>query len=510
MLTQNRHRVGTDNDPSKKPHAVVIGSGFGGLATAARLGTKGYKVTVLEKLDGPGGRAYVFKKDGFTFDSGPTIVTAPYLLEELWNDCGKDLANDIELKSLTPFYDVRFDDGSVFTYSGDEVSMRKEIAKFSEEDIPRFDEFMAHCKRCFDYGFVELANVSFDKFGAMAQATPKIMQLVGLRTVFDLVSKYIKHPKLRIALSLHPLLIGGNPFSVTAMYCLINHLEKLGGVHFVMGGTGELVKGIVGLIQSQGNTIRYNSEVEEISLKDNRATGVLLKSGEKIDADIVVCNADAAWAYENLLPETNRKKWTTRKIARTRYSMGLFVWYFGTTRKFPDVRHHSMILGPRYEGLLKDIFGNKKLSEDFSLYLHRPTATDAAMAPPDCDTFYALVPVPHLDADVDWQIEGQKLRKRVMNRLESTVMPGLRDSIATSFHVTPSDFESRLNSYKGAGFGPEPLLLQSAWFRPHNSSEEIDRLYMVGASTHPGAGIPGVITSARVVSRLIPDAQELV
>ncbi len=510
MLTHGKKSVVRPETQNKSRHAIVIGSGFGGLAVAARLGTKGYRVTVLEKLDGPGGRAYVFKSKGFTFDTGPTIVTAPHLLDELWADCGKVLADDIELKSLHPFYDVRFDDGTVFTYSGNADEMRQQISALSPEDVAGYDAFMAHCEKCYDYGFVELANVSYNTFGSMVRSTPKIVQLVGLRTVYGMVSKFIKHPKLRTALSLHPLLIGGNPFSVTAMYCLINYLEKKGGVHFVMGGTGELVKGMVGLIQGHGDTIRYNSEVAEILVENGRSTGVRLHDGETMKADIVVCNADAAWSYENLLPKQKRRRWKSQKLARLRYSMGLFVWYFGTDRKFPDVRHHSMIMGARYRGLLKDIFSNKTLSEDFSLYLHRPTATDPALAPPGCDTFYALVPVPHLDAGVDWARHGETFRAAVQQRLEDTVMPGLGDSIVTSHFVTPQDFETRLNSYKGAGFGPEPVLWQSAWFRPHNNSEEVEGLYMVGASTHPGAGIPGVVTSARVVSKLIPDAHELV
>ncbi len=510
MLTDEKQSQAIDADSDRRPHAVVIGSGFGGLAAAARLGARGYRVTVLEKLDAPGGRAYVFRDKGFIYDSGPTIVTAPWLLEELWEMCGKRLAEDIELKSLEPFYDVRFDDGSVFTYGGDQARMQAEIAKFSPADVPRFQKFMARSKAIYDYGFAVLAYKHFSSIKTMLAALPKILMLGGHRTVFQLVSSFIKHPKLRIALSLHPLLIGGNPYSVTAMYCLINHMEKQWGVHFVMGGTGELVKGMVGLIQGQGNKVRCNSEVSEILIEENRAVGVALKGGETIAADIVVSNADAPWTYDKLIGKRKRRRWTSGKIRRTRYSMGLFVWYFGTDKKFDDVRHHSMILGPRYKGLLTDIFHKKKLSQDFSLYLHRPTATDPGLAPPGCDSFYALVPVPHLDANVDWETEGEKMRLRVERRLEETVMPGLGAHLVSSRFVTPKDFETRLNSYKGAGFGPEPVIWQSAWFRPHNRSEEIDRLFMVGASTHPGAGIPGVVASAMVLDQVIPHAQELV
>ncbi len=493
----------------RRPQAVVIGSGFGGLAAAIRLGARGYRVTVLEKLDAPGGRAYVYRQDGFTFDSGPTIITAPWLLEELWALCGRDLHQDIELKSLSPFYDIRFHDGSVFTYSGDAEAMRAEVAKFSPDDVPRFERFMQQSKKIYDYGFGVLADVPFSSFATMLRAVPKIALLGGHRTVYGLVSSYIRDPRLRIAISLHPLLIGGNPFSVTAMYCLINHMEREWGVHFAMGGTGEVVKGLAGLIRGQGNSLRFNAEVGRILTTEGRATGVELTSGERIDSDIVVSNADAPWTYTKLLPQ-KRRRWTPAKVRRTQYSMGLFVWYFGTNRQFPAIKHHTMVLGPRYEGLLRDIFKNKTLAEDFSIYLHRPTATDPALAPPGCDTFYALSPVPHLEADCDWQAQAEAYRRRVEQRLEETIMPGLGASIVSSRMMTPQDFATRYNSYLGAGFGPEPLLWQSAWFRPHNASEEIEGLYMVGASTHPGAGIPGVIASARVLDKVVPHASALV
>ena len=510
MLTYPEQNLTDHIEAHSSRHAVVIGSGFGGLASAIRLSAKGYKVTVLEKLDGPGGRAYVFNDSGFIFDSGPTIVTAPWLLDELWELCGREVHQDLDLRSLPLFYDVRFDDGSVFTLSGDHNAMRAEISKFSPEDVQNFERFMTQSQKIYEYGFEELANVSFDRLSTMLRAVPKILSLGGYRTVYSMVSKYIKHPKLRIALSLHPLLIGGNPFSVTAMYCLINYLENKWGVHFVMGGTGNLVHALVGLLQRNNGKICYNSEVARINVEDGEAKGVTLLSGEKIDADIVVCNADAAWTYQNLLGASPRKRWTRGKLKRTRYSMGVFVWYFGTQCKYPDVPHHSMILGPRYKELLKDIFRRKRLSSDFSLYLHRPTATDASMAPDGCDTFYALVPVPHLDAGIDWETLGPEFRDRIQARLESTVLPGLSENLVCSHYLTPKDFETRYNSYKGAGFGPEPVIWQSAWFRAHNRSEEVDNLYLVGASTHPGAGIPGVLTSARVVTEGIPNACELV
>ena len=510
MLTTPEHDTFSKIKTGPKRRAVVIGSGFGGLASAIRLSAKGYEVTVLEKLSGPGGRAYVFEDSGFVFDSGPTIVTAPWLLDELWELSGRSVDEDIELKSLSPFYDVRFDDGSIFTLSGDKDAMEQEIAKFSAADVENFKRFMAHSRRIYEYGFEELANVSFDKLSTMLKAVPKIIGLGGYRTVYGMVSKYIKHPKLRVALSLHPLLIGGNPFSVTAMYCLINYLESNWGVHFVMGGTGKLVRALVNLLENNNGQIRFNAEVDRICLDNGRAKGIILKSGEHIDADIVVSNADSAWTYNHLIGDKRRKRWTASKLRRTRYSMGVFVWYFGTRRRYPAVPHHSMILGPRYKDLLADIFWRKKLSSDFSLYLHRPTATDTSMAPDGCDTFYALVPVPHLDSGTDWEELGPCFRDQVQERLDATVLPGLGESVVCSHYVTPKDFEGRYNSYKGAGFGPEPVIWQSAWFRAHNCSEEVKNLYLVGASTHPGAGIPGVLTSARVVVEGIPHAHELV
>ena len=510
MLVTPDHSPSKDTIVQNLRHAIVIGSGFGGLAAAIRLSAKGYNVTVLEKLDGPGGRAYVFEDSGFVFDSGPTIVTAPWLLDELWELCGRKVDQDLDLRLLFPFYDVRFDDGSTFTLSGDYDAMNREIAKFSPKDVDNFKRFMAHSRKIYEYGFEELANVSFDRLSAMVKAVPKIIALGGYRTVYSMVSKYIKHPKLRIALSLHPLLIGGNPFSVTAMYCLINYLESNWGVHFVMGGTGKLVQALVGLLKRNNGQIRYNAEVDRIHIEGDQAKGVVLKSGEHIKADIVVSNADAAWTYEHLIGDKRRKRWTSGKLRRTRYSMGVFVWYFGTRRQYPDVPHHSMILGPRYKDLLADIFWRKRVPRDFSLYLHRPTATDNSMAPDGCDTFYALVPVPHLDSGTDWAKLGPNFQEQVQERLETTVLPDLGENLVCSHYVTPKDFEGRFNSYKGAGFGPEPVIWQSAWFRAHNRSEEVDNLYLVGASTHPGAGIPGVLTSARVVMEGIPHACELV
>lgn len=511
MLTlEDRPPVETPPAPDPAaPHAVVIGSGFGGLAAAIRLGARGYRVTVLEKLDAPGGRAYVFRQDGFTFDAGPTIVTAPFLFEELWALCGRRMADDVTLAPMRPFYRIRFDDGETFDYSGDREAMLAEIARFSPGDVEGYKRFIAESEAIFRIGFEELGHVSFGSIGDMLRIAPDLVKLQGYRSVYGLVSKYIKDPRLRTVFSFHPLLIGGNPFSVTSVYSLINFLEQRWGVYSAMGGTGSLVRGLVSLIEGQGNTIRYDAPVTRIRVDGGRATGVELGSGETLDADIVVSNADSAWTYRHLVPAVARRRWTDRRIDRARYSNGLFVWYFGTDRTWPDVQHHTIMLGPRYRGLLDDIFRHKVLADDFSLYLHRPTATDPSMAPPGGDTFYVLSPVPHLQADVDWADAAEPYRRRIQRYLADTVLPGLDDAIVTSRMMTPQDFHDRLWSYRGAGFGLEPILMQSAWFRPHNRSEDVENLFLVGAGTHPGAGMPGVLSSARVLDQVVPDAARL-
>jgi len=493
--------------PHAAPHAVVIGSGFGGLAAAVRLGARGYRVTVLERLDQPGGRASVFRQDGFTFDAGPTIVTAPFLFEELWSLCGRRMADDVTLVPLDPFYRIRFDDGSTFTYSGDADAMRAEVARFSPRDVAGYEAFLAASGERFRIGFQDLGDVPFGSLWDMLKAAPDLIRLSGHRSVHALVSRHIKDDRLRTIFSYHPLLVGGNPFAASSIYALIAWLERRWGVHWAMGGTGALVRGLVGLIQGQGNAVRCNAEVARILTRGGAAVGVELADGTRIAADIVVSNADSAWTYSRLLPAAARRRWTDRKIARSRFSMGLFVWYFGTRGRYDDVGHHTILMGPRYRGLLRDVFTRKVLADDFSLYLHRPTATDPAMAPDGCDAFYALSPVPNLQGGQAWTPdEAEVYRRRIQARLETTLLPGLGDRLMTGRVMTPVDFRDRYLSLHGAGFGLEPILTQSAWFRPHNASEEVRNLYIVGAGTHPGAGLPGVLSSARVLDRVVPDA----
>ena len=489
--------------PSAK-HAVVIGSGFGGLAAAVRLGARGYRVTVLEKLASPGGRAIVREREGFVFDSGPTVITAPWLFEELWTLCGKRLADDVDLRPVTPFYRIRFDDGTLFDYTGDADAMRAEIAKLSPGDVEGYERFLVQSQEIFRVGFEQLAHVPFGRKRDMAKIVPAMVRLRSFESVYQMVSRYVKDERLRQVFSFHPLLVGGNPFTTTSIYTLIAFLERKWGVHFPIGGTGALVRGLVRLIEGQGSVVRCGAPVERILVERGRATGVRLESGETILADVVVSNADSAWTYRHLLAPEHRKKWTNRRVESRRYSMGLFVWYFGTKRRYPDVAHHTILLGPRYKGLLTDIFDRHRLAADFSLYLHRPTATDPGMAPDGCDTFYVLSPVPHLESGTDWKAQAEPYRAKIASYLERTILPELSSSIAVSELLTPQGFHDDLASFRGAAFGMEPVLTQSAYFRPHNQSEDVEGLYLVGAGTHPGAGVPGVLSSARVLDRIVP------
>jgi phytoene desaturase len=489
----------------RSPHAVVVGAGFGGLAAAVRLLVRGYRVTVLDRLEQPGGRARVFRDDGFVFDAGPTIVTAPFLFEELWQLCGERMSDHVTLAPTTPFYRIRFGDGQAFDYTGDLAAMRREIARFAPEDVAGWEKLLAHAEKIFDVGFSALSHAPFGRARDMAKVAPDMIRLENYRTVYGLVSKYIRNERLRQVFSFHPLLIGGNPLSASSIYTLIAHLERHWGVHFAMGGTGALVTGLVDLIHRHGGAVRCNAEVEEIVVEGGAARGVRMRGGERIDADLVVSNADAAWTYRHLVRPEHRKVWTDGRLDRARYSMGLFVWYFGTNRKYEDVVHHTILLGPRYEGLLTDIFENKVLASDFSLYLHRPTATDPSLAPAGCDAFYVLSPVPHLQSGVDWKTQAEPYRKGLERFLASSVLPGLDQHLVTSRVLHPEGFLSDYLSMFGAAFSLEPVLWQSAYFRPHNASEDVKDLYLVGAGTHPGAGLPGVLSTARVLDTVVPD-----
>lgn len=486
------------------PHAVVIGSGFGGLAAALRLSVRGYRVHLLEQRDQLGGRAYVYRKDGFVFDGGPTVITAPFLLKELWELAGESFEDAIDLRSVDPFYRIRFHDGEVFDYNADPQGMAAQVAKFNPGDVDGYERFVQMSRSIFEVGFEQLADKPFLSWTDMLKIAPQMMRLKSYRSVYGLVSSYIKDPRLRQVMSFHPLLVGGNPFSTTSIYTLIAFLERKWGVHFPMGGTGSLVQGLEKLLVDREVDIRVNCKVSKILVQDGKAKGVLLADGQRIEADVVVSNADSASTLRHLVDPQHRKRWTDQKIDKARYSMSLFVWYFGTKRRYEDVPHHCILLGPRYRGLLQDIFQRKTLAEDFSLYLHRPTHTDPSLAPPGCDAFYVLSPVPHCDAQVDWERKAEEYKNKICQYLADTVLPDLPNQIATSHMITPLTFQNELSSYKGAAFGLEPNLLQSAYFRPHNASADVDGLYFVGAGTHPGAGVPGVLSSAKVLDRVVP------
>ncbi len=508
MLTVEplRPRVGQDD---RRPHAIVIGSGFGGLAAAVRLGARGYRVSVLEKLESPGGRACVHRQDGFTFDAGPTVITAPFLFEELWALAGRKLSDDVVMQPVDPFYRIVFDDGESFNYTGNAEAMRAEVGRLAPGDVAGYERFLKASEEIFRVGFEELGDQPFSAWTDMAKVAPDLIRLEGYRTVWSMACKHVSDPRLRVVLTFQSLLVGGNPFATTSVYCLIAFLERRWGVHFPIGGTGALVKGLVRLIEGQGGAVRCGEGVAQIRVEQGRATGVRMENGEAIAADVVVSNADSAWTYRHLIAPEHRKRWTDKRIEKARYSMSLFVWYFGTRRQYDDVAHHTILLGPRYRELLGDIFDRKVLADDFSLYLHRPTATDPSLAPPGCDAFYVLSPVPHLQSGTDWASVGETYRQAIQARLEERLLPGLGSQIATSRLLTPQDFQDRLSSFRGAAFGLEPVLTQSAWFRPHNRSEDIDRLYLVGAGTHPGAGLPGVLSSARILDKVVPHADAL-
>lgn len=493
-----------------RPHAAVVGAGFGGLAAAARLSARGWRVTLVDRLDHPGGRATALHKDGYRFDLGPTIVTAPHLFSLIWEQAGRRMEDYVELKALDPFYTLRWMDGSHFTACGDEDRMRAEVARISPADVKGWERFMRDSAERYEVGFVGLGRRPMHEFKELLKVIPRFALLRADQSIHALAAKRMRDPRLRMAFSFHPLFIGGDPFHVTNMYALVSHLEKLFGVHYAMGGAGALARGIAELAGELGTEFQWNEDVEEITVEKGRASGLRLASGREIKADIVVSNADAGHTYTHLLRKTPRKRWTDAKLKRTRWSMGLYVWYFGTKGtkgRWPDLGHHTILNGPRYGGLVEDIFIKGRLAEDMSLYVHRPSVTDPTAAPEGDDCWYALSPVPHLghDGPVDWAAEAPRYKAKVLAMLEHWA-PGIGETITAEHEMTPEDFRDRYRSPLGCGFSIEPRILQSAWFRPHNISEEVPGLYLAGAGTHPGAGLPGAIGSAEVLDQLIPDA----
>ncbi|MBV8818388.1 MAG: phytoene desaturase [Acidobacteriaceae bacterium] len=482
---------------------AIIGSGFGGLAAAIRLQAKGYQVFLIETRDRLGGRAYVYQQRGFRFDAGPTVITAPFLIDELFEAAGRDTKDYVKIVPVDPFYRIEFHDGRSFEYNGDERECERRVAEFAPGDEQGYREMIRHARAIFEKGFLELSERPFLRFSDMLRIAPDLVRLQSYRTVYGFAAKYVNDPMLRRVFSFHPLLVGGNPFQTTSIYALIHHLEREWGVHYAIGGTGALVDALGEVFRELGGCVRLKSPVRHIEVRERAATGVQLQSGERIEADAVISNADVANTYRRLLPEGARKKYTDSKLARMRYSMSLFVIYFGTSRRYPEVRHHTIILSERYRELLHEIFDAKQLPPDFSLYLHRPTCTDTSMAPDGCDCFYALIPVPNQLSGIDWTRQAKPFRDRVMRFLEAKYLPGLEECLVTERIFTPLDFETTLDSYRGAAFSFEPIFSQSAWFRPHNESEDVRNLFFVGAGTHPGAGVPGVLCSAKIAEKLI-------
>jgi phytoene desaturase len=489
----------------KTSHAVVIGTGFGGLAAAVRLRVRGYRVTVLEALDQPGGRARVFRRDGFTFDAGPTVITAPYLLEELFQLAGRTLADYATLVPVDPFYRVVFSDGEHFDYVGDEERLLSQIRAMEPRDVDGYRRLAAHAERIFDVGYTKLADQPFHRAAAMMRVIPAMVRLESHRTVHGLVSKYIRDERLRRVFTFEPLLVGGNPFTTTSIYLLIHWLERKWGVHFAMGGTTSLVTALERLLEELGVEIRYSTPVEQIEVQGGRAVAVRTAGGERIACDLVVSNADPTHVYSKMIAPEHRRRHTDRSLRRVRQSMSLFVAYFGARRQYPELAHHTILLGDRYRELLTDIFRRRVLARDFSLYLHAPTRTDPSLAPEGHEAFYVLSPVPNMRSGVNWEEQAGPYFESIVAELERRLVPQLGANLVSTSFLTPADFEHTLRSPDGAAFGPEPVLTQSAWFRYHNRSGDVDGLFFVGAGTHPGGGVPGVLSSARVLDRVVPE-----
>lgn len=484
--------------------ALVVGGGFGGIASAIRLRAKGYEVQVLDRCPKLGGRAQVFERDGFKFDAGPTVITAPFLFDELFELHGRRREDYLEFRQLDPWYRFQFSDGDTFDYGGEIEDTEKEIARFNPADVEGYRQLVAHSEKIFDVGFTKLSDKPFHKLATMLAQIPTLVRLKCYRTVWQMVCAYLRDPKLRQAFSVQPLLVGGNPFDTTSIYGLIHFLERRWGIHFAMGGTGALVDAYRKLMEELNIDIKLNTTVDKILVDNKKAVGVQLENGTKINADLVVANVDPKYLYRHMLDSSEQTSIAKFKSQHSALSMGLFVLFFGTNKKYPDIAHHTIWLGKRYKELLYEIFNSKSLPEDFSLYLHRPTATDSSFAPDGCDSFYVLAPVPNLNASINWETQAPLLKKKIIESLSEHLLPDLKQHILADFYMTPEDFKKDYLSEGGAGFSVAPLFTQSAWFRFHNKAEGPKNLYLVGAGTHPGAGLPGVISSAKVLDRLVP------
>ncbi len=483
---------------------IVIGSGFGGLAAANRLAANNYDVTLFEKRDKLGGRAYQYEINGFKFDGGPTVITAPYIFDEIFEEAGKKREDYFKLVPLDPFYRLFNHEGRSFDYRHKTEDMLKEIDKWNSADKKRYLKFVDHTVAIFNK-LQPFTDRPFLKLSDMLKVMPDVIRLQGYRGTYGFVSKYIKDDFLRRCFSFHPLLVGGNPFDTPSLYTLIVQFEKEWGIHYAIGGTGAIVDAFGRLFRELGGTVHLDTEVKQILIRNRKVVGVELSDGSKVEADAVVCNGDVAHTYRYLIPEKERRTFTNRRIDRMNYSMSLVVIYFGTDRRYTDSRldHHNIIFNKRYKGLLKEIFAARGLPKDFSLYLHMPTKTDPSIAPPGTESFYVLSLVPNLKSGTDWEDIAEDYKDRLLAYLEEQYLPDLRKHIIAEHFIDPIHFRDTLNSYRGAAFALKPTLLQSAYFRPHNRSEEFENLYFVGAGTHPGAGVPAVLSSGKIAAELI-------
>jgi phytoene desaturase len=484
--------------------ACVIGAGFGGLALAIRLQSSGIATTVVEARDKPGGRAYFWEREGFTFDAGPTVITDPACLRELWALSGQDMAEDIELMPVSPFYRLNWPDGVNFDYSNDEAALQREIAKISAEDLAGYAEFLDYASAVYQEGYVRLGAVPFLDFSSMLRAAPAMLKHQAWRSVYSMVSSFVKNEKLREAFSFHTLLVGGNPMTTSAIYALIHKLEMDGGVWWAKGGTNRLITAMVKHFERLGGVVRMHDPVLHVHTLGDRATEVETVAGWRERFDAVASNADIMHTYRDLLADTARGPQMARKLARKRFSPSLFIVHFGVEGSWPGIPHHTILFGPRYKGLLEDIYDHGVLPQDFSIYLHHPTVTDPSMAPPGKSTFYALIPVANQGKlPIDWDQVGPLIEKRILDEVGRRLIPDIHDRIVTKFHYAPRDFALDLNAWQGSAFSLEPILTQSAYFRGHNRDDHIKNFYLVGAGTHPGAGIPGVVGSAKATARLM-------
>ncbi len=496
--------VGNEDSNGSQSSAIVIGAGFGGLAAGIRLAAGGYAVTVLESRSQPGGRAGQIIDQGFVFDTGPTLITVPDLLEDLWATAGRDVHDYLDIRLLEPYYRIQFKDGMAFEYSGDPETFDREVARFNPDDVDGYHRFLDRTRHIYQRAFVDLGRASFHKFTEFLKVVPELVRIGGLKSVYQLASEYVKDPQLRTVLAFHPLFIGGNPFRASAIYSIVPYLEKQGGVHFAMGGMHAVVQAMVRLIEELGGSVQCGEPVRQILSSNGRIVGVETESGTVQTADVVVANSDAATTLLDLVPKADRSSIWSRYWQSARYSMSCYLLYFGLNRQYPELRHHTIVMPRDFRGVVTDIFENGRIPSDIPMYVHTPSRTDPSMAPPGCESMYVLVPVPNLSAKIDWEHTADGLRERVIDSLESELgLTGFRESIVVEHRYTPEYFRDELGSWLGAAFSIEPTLTQSAYFRPHNKLSEIDGLYLVGAGTHPGAGVPGVLLSAEIAANLI-------